>query len=407
MVISLGKDSEAGPAAARSHSGSIGTSGNDALPTRVLLVSPMITPYRNPLFNALARMPRVDLHVIHLCRRHRREWDLHLDEIEYPFTILTHGGLRHEGLTWGALLPRRMARREFDLVILPGYAHPAYLQAMLLARVMGKKILLWSESTAADRRSGGKVREFLKRKIVSYCDGYLASGSAAKEYLERLGAPSPRIQVVPNSTDNGFYARSRERITRHRRVWRRRLGLPKKVILFVGRIEQWKGIEDLIAAFLRLDPMGKTGLVLAGSGPGLLRLRRRAKTRGWRNLFLPGFVPRDRLPLYYSTADVFVLPTWHDSWGFVVNEAMASGLPVVVSSVAGAARDLVHDGENGFVYPVRDVERLRSALHTILSRRGLRERMGQASRKIIEKFSPEGSAAAMAGAILGMGGHPS
>ncbi|MCZ6601854.1 MAG: glycosyltransferase family 4 protein [Planctomycetota bacterium] len=407
MAISQGKDSEAVPAAAGKHSSGAGTNGGDDLPIRVLLISPMITPYRNPLFNSLSRMPRVDLHVIHLCRRHRREWDLHLDEIEYPFTILTHGGLRHEGLTWGALLPRRMIRREFDLVVLPGYSHPAYLQAMLLARAMGKKVLLWSESTAADRRSGGRVREYLKRKIVSSCDGYLASGSASKEYLERLGAPTPRIQVVPNSTDTAFFARSRERLARDRQVWRRRLGLPKKVILFVGRIEQWKGTEDLIAAFLGLDPTGETGLVLAGSGPGLSRLRRRAKTRGWRNLFFPGFVPRDRLPLYYSTADVFVLPTWHDSWGFVVNEAMASGLPVVVSSVAGAARDLVRHGENGFVYPVRDVERLRSALHTILSQPALRERMGEASRRIIEEFSPEISAAAMADAIIDMGGDPS
>ena len=372
---------------------------------RVLLISPMITPYRNPLFNALARSPGISLRVIHLCRRHRREWDLHLDEIEHPFTILTHHGLRHEGLTWGGLLPRRMAREPYHVVIVPGYSHPAYLQAMLYARLQGKKVVLWSESTALDRRTGGRVREIVKRAAVGICDEFIVPGSAAREYVERLGAPADRIHTVGNSVDNAFFRDASESCRRDRETWRRRFGLPPKVILFVGRVERWKGVGDLLAAHRGLPPGDQVGLVLAGSGPGLDSLRRRALCRGWRGVFFPGFVPRDRLPPLYSVADLFVLPTWHDSWGLVVNEAMASGLPVVVSSVAGAARDLVEDGRNGYVYAVRDVGGLKSAMETILSRPDLQARMGEASRRIIARFTPEASARALAEALVRIAGR--
>lgn len=365
-----------------------------------LLISPMITPYRSPLFNALSRFPGIRLRVVHLCRRHRREWDLHLDEIDHPFTILTHGGLRHEGLAWGGLLPRRMARESFDLVIVPGYSHPAYVQAILLGRALGKTVVLWSESTVRDRRPGGRVREFLKRRIVGLCDEYLTCGSAGAEYLERIGAPGDRIHVVPNAVDTAFFRESADRHARDRETWRRRLGLPRKVILYVGRIDRWKGVGDLLAAYHGLERRDEVGLVLAGSGPALEALQRRAICRGWRNVFFPGFVPRDRLALYYATADLFVLPTRNDSWGLVVNEAMASGLPVVVSSAAGCARDLVREGENGFVYPVRDVGRLRRALQTLIDRPDLRARMGVASRAVIDGYTPERSARVMGEALL-------
>ena len=365
----------------------------------------MISPYRNPLFNALARAPGIDLRVIHLCRRYRREWDLHLDEIEYSFTILSHGGFRHEGLTWGGLLPRQMAREAFDLLVVPGYAHPAYLQAILFGRALGKKVVLWSGSTAIDRRSGGAVKEYLKRRVVRCCEGFLAYGSAAREYLEGLGAAPGRTHVVPNVVQTDLFREGSERFGRDREFWRRRLGLPGKVILFVGRLERWKGIGDLLLAHRGLGERDQVGLVFVGSGPRLKSLRRLAICRGWSNLFFPGFVGRDRLPLYYATADLFVHPSWHDSWGLVVNEAMASGLPVVVSSAAGAARDLVRQGENGIVYPARDVTRLQEAMETLLSRPEMRTRMGEASRRMISGETPEASARKMAEALARIGGR--
>ncbi len=92
------------------------------------------------------------------------------------------------------------------------------------------------------------------------------------------------------------------------------------------------------------------------------------------------------MPRFFDLSSVFVLPARHEAYGLIVNEAMAAGLPVVVSTDIGCADDLVRDGENGYVYPVGSIDALRDALaKTMLP--GERERMGQRSREIIAGWS--------------------
>ena len=94
-----------------------------------------------------------------------------------------------------------------------------------------------------------------------------------------------------------------------------------------------------------------------------------------------GFVQPADLPGLYAAADVFVLPSRHDGWGLVVNEALGAGLPIVVSDRVGAGRDLVKDGENGFVFPSEDVDALASCLARLAESKALRKRFGHASRE--------------------------
>jgi glycosyltransferase involved in cell wall biosynthesis len=103
---------------------------------------------------------------------------------------------------------------------------------------------------------------------------------------------------------------------------------------------------------------------------------------------LPGFEPYNRLPSYYGLADAFVHASTREEWGLVVNEAMASGLPVIVSERCGCAPELVDEDENGYTFDPFDTEALTKYLLKVSQEAGERKRMGKISRKRIEKFAP-------------------
>ena len=102
-----------------------------------------------------------------------------------------------------------------------------------------------------------------------------------------------------------------------------------------------------------------------------------------------GYQRGDDLLLYYASADVFVVPSWYEPWGLVVNEAMAACLPVVATTAVGCVDDLVVHGENGYLVPPRAVDHLRDALQKLASSLGLRADMGRASRAMIAGWTPE------------------
>jgi glycosyltransferase involved in cell wall biosynthesis len=117
----------------------------------------------------------------------------------------------------------------------------------------------------------------------------------------------------------------------------------------------------------------------------------------------PGFAQREDLAGLYALAEALVLPTHSDTWGLVVNEAMACGLPIIVSSVAGCSVDLVEDGWNGYVVPPQDSEKLREAIDSLLRRAELKQQMSARSLERIRNYSPEACADGLAAAAISAG----
>ncbi len=134
-------------------------------------------------------------------------------------------------------------------------------------------------------------------------------------------------------------------------------------VLYAGRLSEEKGVLELVAA---TDGMN---LVVAGDGP--LRVRMPAAR---------GFVPHDELEALYARAAVVACPSRREGFGVACLEAMAHGRPVVAGDVGGL-RDLVVDGETGYLVPPRDVAALRAALERLLADRELRRRLGAAGRE--------------------------
>jgi glycosyltransferase involved in cell wall biosynthesis len=144
-------------------------------------------------------------------------------------------------------------------------------------------------------------------------------------------------------------------------------------------------------------------LVFAGDGASREELAQRAKRLSPGTVCFSGFAQREDLAGLYALAECLVLPTHSDPWGLVVNEAMACGLPIIVSSVAGCSADLVDDGWNGYVVPPRDSGKLGVAINCVVRRAEARQRMSAHSLERIRRNSPEACAEGLAAAAISAG----
>jgi glycosyltransferase involved in cell wall biosynthesis len=303
-------------------------------------------------------------------------------------------------LNWGAEAALRRASPDF--IVCGGYNYVASWQSMAWARRNRVPFSLWAESTTRDFRGGHTLIEFLKTNFLRRCDAFVVPGKSSAEYLRNYSVPEEMIFTAPNAVDTQFFAQRAEVIRRDAVIRRAALRLPARFFLFAGRLVPEKGIFDLLRAYgaLASDLRKEMGLVFVGDGAARSALLQRAAATNPGSIQLVGFAQREHLAAYYALADAFVFPTHTDTWGLVVNEAMACGLPVISSAAAGCVADLVESGWNGRVVSAGDVGQLASAMDELARDAELRSLMGQRSRERIMQYSPEAWAAGMANAVL-------
>jgi 1,2-diacylglycerol 3-alpha-glucosyltransferase len=249
---------------------------------------------------------------------------------------------------------------------------------------------MMSESTYQDSVRTPGV-EYLKRQIVRRFDAALVGGRRQKEYSAFLGLPADRIFLGYDVVDNEFFARGAAEVRQQEELYRHRYGLPKEYFLTVSRFIEKKNLHFLIDTYKQYRGLAGNDcwdLVLCGSGPLNQEIKDRA--RDISGIHLPGFKQADELPVYYGLAGVFILPSSHfEQWGLVVNEAMASGLPILVSQVCGCTPELVHEGVNGFTFDPGDSEALSRLMLKMTSEEVALRAMGEASSRMIAAWSPE------------------
>ncbi len=197
---------------------------------------------------------------------------------------------------------------------------------------------------------------------------------------------------MPYAVDNSYF--SRRAAAADLDLLGRELNLApgRAVILFASKLQPRKHADDLLEAYARLCASGAIPpphLVIAGDGEQRAALELRANELGLGGVRFAGFRNQSELPAFFALADVFVLPSRHEPWGLIVNEAMAAGCPVIVSDEVGAHADLVTDGVEGFVFPVGDVAALATALERVLSTTQQARRMGEAARRRIASWDFE------------------
>ena len=232
-------------------------------------------------------------------------------------------------------------------------------------------------------RAGEKESELRvsgEGRVIDFADSLVVSTEQEKEDLVRLYQAAPHsVCVIPAGVDLELFRPVAK--AEARRV----LGLSeRKVILYVGRVEPLKGLDILLDAVARLDDPADTRLLIVGGASTfdseLKRLRSLTAELGISHMVtFTGAVPQDELPNYYSAADIFVLPSYYESFGLAALEAMACGIPVVASRVGGL-KAFIRDGETGYLIPWRCAEPFSQRLDMLLANPALRETMGRAAR---------------------------
>jgi glycosyltransferase involved in cell wall biosynthesis len=325
-----------------------------------------------------------------------------------PITTL----LPQEG--WSQAGQRRLARLVWDklnelkpaAVLVPGYYTLPALAAMLWARLHGKRAILMSESTRGDhpRKRWLEVAKgaFLTRAFQAAITG----GKRQAAYLKDLGFREEHLAGLYDVVGNEYFAEQadycRERTSREE--W----SLPERYFVYVGRLAPEKNLTALLAAFAAYrERGGGLSLVLVGDGPEGNELRRQAAAlRISDQVVFAGLKDTREIGPYYAFAEWFILPSWLDPWGLVVNEAMAAGLPVLVSDRCGCSDDLVENGRNGFTFnPAEDGSLLQALVRTSDVSEARRQRMARRSRDIISRYSPRLWAEEVV-RIAGFSNHP-
>ena len=341
--------------------------------------------YVSPLLRELAR--RCELHVYYGHRQTPEQQGAAGFGVPFDWDVDLLSGYRHSVLENVARAPgvgsffacdtpgiaEEVSRQRFDAFVVLGWHLKCYWQANRACRRYGVPVLVRGDSQLRTPRSPTKrlVKEATHRWIMRQFDGYLYVGKRNREYLLHYGADPRRLFFAPHFVDNSWFRDRAAAAAPHRTALRHKLGIPDgaKVLLFVGKLLPFKRPQDILRACTERVLRDRDCQVLfVGSGPLQETLRDEAELRGVRATFA-GFRNQSELPAFYDVADALILPSEQETWGLVVNEAMACGTPAIVSGAVGCAPDLIVPGATGAVFPVGDTQRLADAIRAMLGRK--------------------------------------
>lgn len=277
-------------------------------------------------------------------------------------------------------------KKPFDAIVVCGYSSPTAMLAIAYLRL--KRIPFYIEIDGGLIREDSGFRYRFKRMLVSSASWWISSGRYPTKYLVHYGAKEDAVFEYPfSSLREGDIAEAPPSAEKKQQL-RKALGMTEeKIVLYVGRYDPKKGMDDLLYTVPALDR--GIGVYFVGGEPTQEHLQFR-EDHSIANAHFIGFKKKEELALYYQAADLLVLPTYSDVWGLVINEAMAFGLPIVTTDRCVAGLELVEDGVNGCLVPVGDREALASGIREVLSSDP--GKMGAASLEKIRPYTLENMA---------------
>lgn len=391
-----------------------GGADRNAGPYRLFAVETHPIQYKAPLFRRLAADPRIDLTVLYAMIPDAAQQGAGFG-VPFVWDVPVLGGYRHEVLENRAKRPSvtafsgcdtpglfaRLRRDPPDAVLVNGWGMKTCLQALWACRRLGIPCLVRGKANLLRPRAAWK--QALHRLLLRQYDAFLAIGSANREFYRFHRCREDRIFWAPYAVDNDFFAAQAAARTGRRDELRAAFGIPPAavVFLFAGKLEEKKHPVDLLDAVARLpaELRAQAHVLIAGDGPLRAACERMARERKLPVSFA-GFLNQARLPDAYAAADGLVLPSdAGETWGLVVNEAMASGRPAVVSRAAGCCADLIVEATTGQSFASRDVPGLADVLAGYLRDPGRAARQGVAAAEQIRSFGFETAAAGIAAAV--------
>jgi len=348
---------------------------------RLAIVASHPIQYYAPLFRALAA--RLDLTVFYAHRATPHDQAQAGFGVGFNWDIDLLSGYAYEFLRNVSAAPsldrfagvdtpeigRRLRAGRFDAVLVMGWRLKCFHQALWAAKRMRIPVLVRGDSHLDTPRAAWKrwAKAITYPIFLRSFDGALIVGARNRAYWRHYGYPETRMFDSPHCVDNDWFAARATPGARAELSERLSIAPEAKLVLFAGKLLPFKRPLDLIEAAALARRNGEAVEVLvAGAGPLESELRARARTLGVPVHFL-GFCNQTEMPAAYAASDLLVLPSdGNETWGLVVNEALACGRPVLVSDAVGCAPDMAaHLGDHS-VFPMGDIRALAGRLHEAL-----------------------------------------
>jgi glycosyltransferase involved in cell wall biosynthesis len=343
---------------------------------RLAIVTTHPIQYNAPLFKKLHDRGNIEIKVYYTLSQSQKSikdkkfkrqicWDIPLVE-GYHFSFFKNISLFPDsngffGVVNVGLL-RELIEKEYDAVLIYGWHHWSHF---LLMQLLPSKQKIFFRGDSVLLNKFNPFKDFLKKIFlrIIYRNVYkgLYVGSHNKQYMLEFGFKNENLIYAPHVVDNDRFNSNKEKMQEKAFTERMALGFgPNDIVfIYVGKFYSLKRLDLLINTFKTLNDVN-IKLLLVGNGEDEHKLKHQAIDDS-RISFMP-FKNQSEMPWVYRMGDVFVLPSESETWGLSVNEAMACGLPVIVSSACGCAPELVIHGETGYLFSSNDLNDLRNVI---------------------------------------------
>lgn len=288
---------------------------------------------------------------------------------------------------------RLLKKNRYHIVHMAGWIEPIFIFLLFLSKLLGIPVSIESDTPMPHATKYWKrmVKRLFYPRLFKWINLFLAGGKRQIKYLEYFGISLKRIISMQMTVDVATIQKDVKTFSlKDKTEFRQKLHIPEEdiVFLYVGRLEQYKGIVDLITAF---EAISSNNLSLLFVGDGSLREVIEQKRDQNKKIIFTGRLSNLELIQAYYSSDVVVLPSHFEPWGLVINEAMATGKPVIVSERVGCVDDLVTP-ETGIIVQAEKPENLQQAILSLASSAELRASMGKNAEQVIANWTLENEA---------------
>lgn len=343
---------------------------------RLLFLTVMPSPYQRQLFRAMAAESEIEVTVLYyISSASDRSWCL--SELA-PYEKIMAGWTLHflgPSVHFNPKIINEVNRHRKSLVVVSDYSALTAQVAMWYMTLIGRPWVFWGEMPGIrDGVVRNLFRQLLMLPVRFGAAAICAIGKTAVDRYRSILGSRKIIYNIPYYCDLSPF-RSVDKIHSSRLL-----------LLYCGQFIERKGLDVLLGAFSKVaDEIPALDLLLVGGNddsPYIKNVPERLRGR----VRAGGFFQNNELSQLYAQADIFVLPSRHDGWGVVVNEALGSGLPIIVSDRVGSAQDLVIHGENGFVFESGNSDQLADYIKRLAVSKELRSEFGRVSAELAKGF---------------------
>lgn len=347
---------------------------------KVLFVTNIPTPYRVNFFNLLSKT--VDLTVIFEAKyaKNIRFSQIDWETIKFKTIFLSENNIREKTINFSIL--KEFKREKYNTIFVTNYSYFTELFFLMWLRLKGRKYIL--EIDGPGKVSKNILKSIVKKFAIKGSTNVFSPSKLTDEYLVKHGCSMEKIIRYPFTSVSEKDIVNIDNLVKVKNINKHRLRIKKPIVLSVGQFVYRKGFDQIIIIAKKFPQFH---FIIIGGEP-TIEYSKLIDNNNIVNVTFMDFMNQERLKEIYLASDIFILPTRFDVWGLVINEAMAQGLPIISTTSCGAARELVFEDKNGFLYKSDNLNELYNCI-TKLDSLPTRKKMASNAIDIIKNYTLE------------------